>query len=620
MSPVKAVVLSALSRFLSGLGHALGFVWRIVRAGEYPVVLLFFAAIMGAAIYIGTTGNLGIYYDYYLVPANYLIHQLNQGGLSVDQYLSAREAFKPHIQLFTHVGGLRFHPLYKTDYALLLNLFGDPAVLWIYRGLSFLLLSLALYKVSAELARSRLMAVAIIALLIFPHAGFWYVWTTLTSTTEGQASVAISLCLFFYAWYLRRPGIVILLLLMLFAALALCFKEPTFVAFAAFAGTHLLLSWWGGTRREQIACLAMIASTAAIGVWYFFDEIFRYLTHNDPSYAETIVQASTALRGFQLLSANLRDYETSDPALVFLLPPLLLLQLWRIICGKVRDERQRLITAMLVAGAAWFVSLLALGLSIFPYYTVPAYCFAVPGIAGMLADIARESGSRTWRGVLTASVTIVLLVLSVVPFRATLRPQTWDVFIDNRIEIRNWGKLINTADAIIKENAPRKTYFYFYKSPRDGTVELRESFIVFLVARGFLPKDFDLAHAVPDNPSNPDADSEWATSRTPWSWNRKDRRRPIERGDYLIVNSWWPLNTRAEIDSLLGEYDIAYATNGNLNCALYSFARRYQAIVAARNVWRWLRGAELISMALDPREQGCSLFSSRKNFYIFRRR
>lgn len=593
------------------------------RAAAQISVATFFVGLAGAAICIGTTGGLGIYYDYYLLRGYSLIAEFNQGLLLVADYQRALEAFKPHIELFRNIGGLRFHPLYKTDYTLLLNVFGDPAYLWLYRGVTFALFGWALWKACAELGRSSMIAVAVVVLLLAPHAGFWYVWTTLTATTEGQASAAMSLTLVFYLWYVRRPNGALLVPLALFASIALCFKEPAFVSFVAFAGTHFLLTLNHGERRERVASLVLMSVTCAVGVLYFFDEIWPFLSHANVSYAEAVLRNSAGQGKLALLIGNGRAYIASDPALVFLLFPALGLQVWRLATGRVQERDQRLILAMLVAGAAWFVSLLAIGLPpsiTFQYYMVPAYCFALPGIAGQFAELIAATKSRTWSSLAQAGAAVVLLGLSVAPLRTPAQPKASDFLIDNRMEVRNWNKFLDAVSGILVRNSPAKSYIYFYKSPRDGTVELHESFVVSLVARGFLPKDFDLAYATADR-------LDWApygrssdTPSTPWSWRRNGVARPIRSGDYLVVNSWWPLTLRAEIDALLAEYDLVYATNGNLDCELFRFGSpAYYPVTFLWNSWRLLRGADLIS-AGDSREVQCPLLSNRKNFYFFRKR
>lgn len=598
-----------------------------LKTVDSPAVMIFFALVAAATIYIATIGALGIYYDTDLLPTSKLINHLLNGDISTSQYLSALKTFTPHISLYPSFG-LRFQPLYEVDFKILMYIFDSPSILWLYRGASFALLNFALYRITAKLAGNRFIAVLLIAFVLFPHAGYWYVWTTLTATCEGQASVAIALCLLFYFLYLKQPHTLLLVASMLFAAIALGYKEVTFPALGTFASIHFLLALRKNNRSEMIASLSIIGIVAVATACYYFYSIATFRSEGYAAYIVSNLHSGQSF-DFSLFLRTLRISIATDPILVFLTVPLFCLQLWQALRNRALDERQRLVTAMLAAGSAWIATLLVLGLANehFQYFGVPGYCFAIPGIAGKVMDIIRGIATTPRAARVGAAVTTIGVALSLAPFGLPGQPTALKFLIDNRVDFQNWAKVIDKSYMIIRNNRPNRTYFYFYKSPRSSTIELYKSFTVLLVARGALPKDFDLTYASPKDIAWNQfvVGQAYASPKTPWSWPRNWRSRPIKAGDYMIVNSWWPFLSRHDIDDVLADYDLVYGTSGLYGCKPFSFgpALKYILHRAANEIgelWYGLGGRVTSIASATPLKQACSPLTDRRNFYIFRKR
>lgn len=600
---------------------------QIVRVAERFTITAFFVLVGGVALYIATTGSLGIYYDYYLLPTYSLIGKLDYGAISVAQYLSALKSFHPHLQWFD-AGALRFQPFYSNDNKLLMYIFDSPSALWAYRGISFALFNVVLYRITTYFCRSRLLAALVILLTLFPHAGYWYIWTTIGATSEGQAGLGILLCLQFYLLYLRQKNILLFCASMLFAVVALGFKETSFPAVGAFAGTHFLLSCRRGNRRELIASLLLIGTVAGMTVWYFFNSILEHLVQGGDTYITAYLRGAHEHGGLALLITNLRTYIATDPVLVFLLMPFAALQLWSLFRGQVRDEQQRITTAMIAGAIGWFFSLIMLGLANahFQYFAVPAYCFALPAIANKLMNIFGQVTLRA-RTLPVQLLAMALIVLTFSPFRLPGQPSALSFFIDNRMDFHNLGKTITAAADIIKANEPKKTYFYFYHSPRNSSIEMYESFTAYLVARGFLPKNFDLAYSSPSDIawSGGKVGEEFGLPGDPWSWRRNGQSRPMQSGDYMIVTSWHPFTSCAQINAVLAKFDLVYGTSGLLNCqpfnlrSILDYFQRH-AKDGIMPLWRFMFADDDSEKHLNPLQRDCSPFTDRRNFYIFRKR
>lgn len=597
-----------------------------LKFANWLALFFFFAFVLAAAIYIATIGAPGIYYDYQLIPTFHLIHELINGNITVNQYLSELQTFRPHVQFFYTPG--RFQPLYQTDYELLMTLTNSVALLWLYQSILFTVACLALFKVTSELCGSKPLAAIAIVLLLFPQAGFAYTWTTLASTSVGQPSVAIIISLLFYFSFLRGANGVALLASMIFTAIALCYNEVTFPAIGAFAGLHLLMSLRLSVRRERIASLCLIIVLAGLTIWAAFDILLPYVHDTGGSYIGAYLHGSGSKYGFSLLLANLRIYIATDPVLVFLAAPLFCLQAFWFLSGRQFDRRQRLITAALGGASAWLITLLILGIANehFQYLAVPAYFFAIPGIAAKAADGIAGISAVRWSAKFESGLNIVFLALSLAPFGLPGQPTALKFAIDNRFDFQNWKKTIDKSYAIIRNDEPQKTIFYFYKSPRASTIELYMSFTAQLVARGLLPKDFDLTYASPKDIAwvGFKKGDEYASSNTLWSWPRNGRARPPQSGDYMIVNSWWPLTSRQTIDAVLTNYDLVYGTTGLYGCEPFRFGSAFKYILnrvtdEISDMWpSW--NDKNFAGSTSPLKQACSPLTDRRNFYIFQKR
>jgi len=597
-------------------------------------IIIFWVSIFAAAFYIGTIGSLGIYYDYQLINEYPIISLFNGGHIGLDEFLKRYVDYDRQFSIIG-IGAGRFHPGYLFDLLFISKTFNSIDALWIYRAALFLIFMTTIFGTTLILVKNKILTV-ISSLLIFAHPGFWYVWTTLASTTEAQAMTFLSAALFFYMRNHKQESIWNVILCLLSVVVAFGFKEPVFIAVGVFSGTHLVLNFKSNGPVSRKMDLLLLAVVFGFFCFYFAASIWPMIRDGISEgglYFDMKSRGTKIAEGASVFWFHVQVYERSDPFLIYVLLPLGVLHFCQMIFGS-RSPHDKLVAAFFAAGTVWLAQYIVLEISdtYFKYYGVPAYCFAVPAIAAKINSIFfRVSGTpHRWISAGQKVMAIGLIFLSLI-IQVGMKPNAIDWMLDNRMDFRYWEKTIDKSAEIVHSNHPKKTYFYFYKSPRDSTIELYESFTAFMVSRGLLPKDFDLTYASNHNIAwaGHVPGLEMGGPSAPWGWRLNYRARPMQPGDYLIVNSWWPFLSNAEIDDVLQDFELIFQTNGLYNCQTFSIravAHNLKSLLKElyiKIVPSMVTNQNLIEEAKQANARlkygSCSSFTNRRNFYIFRK-
>lgn len=602
------------------------------RAYSLAIIIIFWGSVFAATFYIASIGSLGIYYDYHLIHEYPIISFFNGGGIGLDEFLNKFENYDRKYEVYTFGSG-RFHPGYLFDLLFISETFNSTDALWLYEAALFLICIATIFGTTLHLVKNKILA-AISVLTLFFHPGFWYIWTTLASTTEAQTMAFLSAGLFFYMQNREKQSIWNSGLCILCVVISFVFKEPVFIAVGVFAGTHLLLNFKTIEPLNRKLNLLLLACAFLYFGLYFAAIIWPLVRDGigdsglyfDMKSRGTIIQDSASK-----FWHHLKIYGRSDPFLVFVMLPLAVLHFGKMISGPI-SAHDKLVAAFFAGGIIWLAQYLTLGISDihFKYYAVPAYCFTIPAISAKARSIFFNASDSSLQWLISGQKIILsgLICLSLA-IHVVEHPNAKDWILNNRMDFKNWERTIDKAEEIVLSNRPNKTYFYFYKSPRTSTIELYESFSQFMVSRGMLPKDFDLTYASNDNIawSGHVTGSEVGGPNAPWGWRRNFRARPTQTGDYLIVNSWWPFVSNKEIDEVLRDWELIFQTNGLYDCETFSvygisrYLLRYADLFLDSAFPAKVKTDEEKRHAMAVNKYGsCSPLTNGRNFYIFKRR
>lgn len=605
--------------------------YKTVSAWEIALFSIFLII----AIYIATISYPGIYYDQFLYTNHPIISDLYYGNITLDEYLQSAKDYKRSIGIYDWGGG-RFHPLYLVDLLFIVKYFGSIAWAWVYESVLFLIFMLSMYRVTDRLVLNKLIA-GFAVLLLFLHPGFWYVWTTLASTTEAQTIAYLALSLFFYMRFADNGGFLNATLCICAVSIAFGFKEPTFIAVGIFAGTHALLNFRSNNYRLKILDGLLLGATLLFFLLYFSSTILPLLKDGlgeQGWYFQMKGRGEAAAYSFDAIFHHLKIYARTDPFLVYLLMPLAAVHFVQMAIGP-RNSRDILVAAFFAGGVIWLLQYIAIGVSDahFQYYAIPAYCFAIPALTAKFAEIfslQRTLQDRSHWPYLKV-VTAALVILAVWPDKQ-YKPGAIDWFLNNRHDNKFWAKTVEKAGELVKQNQPNKTYFYYYKSPRTNTIEAYKAFTLFMVDKGFLPDDFDLTYQSADDLAWKGhlTGAEYGTPVSPWSWARNYQSREMQSGDYMIVNSLWPLLTSEAISKVLEDFELVFGTNGLYDCDVLSFHSfwRYSRLSADIFLSNSLpvladllfSDAKMKFINSNHKRELCSPFFNRRNFYIFKKK
>ena len=593
--------------------------------------ITFFGVVFLAFIYIATIEHPGIYYDYLLINEYQLINDLNSGAISAEKFLSLLPSYDRKIEGII-LGTGRFHPFYLIDLLFVIKYFGAIKWAWFYKAVLFLIFISAQFRTTERLISNKYLA-GITTLLLFLHPGFWYIWTTLASTTEAQAMAFLALGLFFYMRFSDKGGAFNAILCIGSMFISFGFKEPVFVAVGVFAAIHALYSFRCDDVRLRKMDGLLLAAAFLFFLIYFTIAIWPLIRDGIGSqglYFHMKNRGAGMEYGFGVFFHHLKTYARTDPLLVFLMMPLAVMHFVQL-ATRPSSARDKLVAAFFAGGVVWLLQLIVIGISdaYFQYYAVPAYCFSIPALTVKLAEIfsvCRNNNCQSRRLPMKVSVTVII-VLSL-GVQLVSRPE----FLNNRSDFQLWAKTIDEAAHIVRQNQPDKTYFYFYNSPRSTSVEILLSFTSFMGVRGLFANNFDLTYS-----SNNDIawvghqeGLEFGSPEDPWGWRRNFRARPMQVGDILIVTPWGKFNEKKEIEMVLEGFDLAFSTGALYGCETFSlgsakrFLHRLVSLFLVKvipTVADTLMSAKKIKIVNSDKNYGkCSPSWDGRNYYIFEKK
>ena len=437
---------------------------------------------------------------------------------------------------FAPVGAQEFNLL------LLLDLPKSPYTMFSINVLQFSVVMMLLIALLRDITQRTGVIMAILAaFLLLP--GSTISWFRLS---VGERDMVFYLVIFVFS-YLRfqlSGSWMGMLFTLLTGNAAIYCKEPMFMVIGLFAGTHLVATWKSSTvRQRSLDGLLILSAVVFILLYYFVVHLHRgpHL-YSDTQYNATVVFAKNL--------ANFTFF--SDPAIVLLLWPFTIWRLNRLLLSE--DTGYSVYDSLLIAGSTYGGAFLLLNMYQ-PYYLLPAYVFAIPGLTYHFARGAFVG--RTWKWV--GAVVVVIMALNTIPAGIHYLSR-------NKYLAVNFNAAVGFLAQDIRSRHPNEQARIFLYGVDRGE-GLGSYYILgeFLKYRGLPRAAFDLA-------SNHEAACKDCSVVVSWDMSdeysvyKRDAKPEIKSGDYLVITP--DANTQMDetyLRSLAKDYQLVFKTESNFS-------------------------------------------------------
>ena len=513
-------------------------VTSLIPSGMFLTVILL-VALYFILMLIGT--ELGPRDEYNFLPTL-------QRGLSLPSMFDGRYPY-------TDINALgRFMPLAMQEFNLIGYLSNKPFWYFFAMGIE-LVVFIVIYNIHIKefITDKFVRHMALIVVLLSP--GFVTAFFEIPSQ-ERQVVVLLIAFLLCYTAFSRNRQPIAFFASLLFANLSIYYKEPVFVAIAAFAFSHMILTWRERDLWSKVLDGLLMASAAVFLALY----VILVIPKQGVSY---IYSTENPLL---VLVRNVANYSFySDPIPLLLLCPLAGWRMYILIKGK--EEPHPILDPLGFAGAAYVGVYLVLNIY-GPYFLFPAWVMAIPPL--LYFYLQKRPVKVFWRAAFF--ITVLVFLVNTVPFSAYVL--TYDKYLPI-----NFNHTTNFLVADIKHRYPGERANIFLDSiDRDGGRATYFIFGEYLKSKGLTIVDFDMRSVDKNETWKPlqlkpsPFDSREDIDSVVEHYGYKNRQFPytlmqpggvseIKKGDYLVVTPENPNNIDKEyIAALEGEYDLLFAT------------------------------------------------------------
>ena len=498
-------------------------------------LLIFITFVTAYALLILIKPNLGPGDDYLLL-------RTIQSGRPLLFYTNPPPGFP--IGDVTKLG--RFTFLGVMEYNLLSLFSKSPSPFWYFfvHAFQYVLLMILFVKIFSKFTSNKfLIYITPILLSLTPAAIPWF----RTHFMDRNVIYYYAVFLFFYLLYLEKPKLYYLVFGVIAANVAIHYKENAFVALAAFAFCHLLLSWKKSKLGLKIFDgLVLLSSFAYLLLYYFV--VYRHLPHN------AVLWNYNPYNSLLVLIKNLLNYAFfNDPILILILLPFTGWRIYKFL--RRRLELHPVYDSMLVAASMIILSYFALKIY-GPYYLLPAYVFALPPLVYFFSQ--REQRTLFFKG--AAVICGLALILNVFP------TGIHDITYQKYLPI-NFNKTLDFLIKDINTRYPNKRANIFLDAINpDGGAGIYFIIGEFLQYKGLTWDRFDFKSDVKLT-NNVTQNIEDFQNYEPFTIFQNNKFFEISKGDYLIITADGSTTkniTPAYIQSLDKDYDLLFKTSSPL--------------------------------------------------------
>lgn len=472
----------------------------------------------------------------------------------------------------------RFTPLGAMEYNSSWLFSDSPSPLWYYffHAVQFILFIILFVKLLSRVSSNKLFNYLIALLFIFLPA--FVIPFFRLQMNERNVIFFFAAFLLCYLCYLKSQKTAYIATGVLFANLAIYYKETAFIAVGAFAFSELLLFWKKSELKTKIFnALLLLSSFAYLAVYYFY----IYLNLGELTYL------SGAHNKYLALAKNVFNYAFfSDPIIILLLLPLTAWRLYKVFINH--EEPRPFYDSLLTAGSMYALAFFVLNIYS-PYYLLPAYIFAIPAIIYFFH--LPETKTLFWKSV----VFIVALVFVFNALPAGFHYLTYYKYLPV-----NFNKTMDFLAQDLNKKHPNDRANILLDGVDRGSG--RGTYFVladFLLFKGLSEKQFDLKSNVKTENVSPLV----SKIQFPFTVFQSDEPDAIKSGDYLIIS---PQSVKINpskdyIQSLKKDYDLVFQTksrfafpNINLKTAIkYILLKRMSekqksgGVVINENLMNW---------------------------------
>ena len=311
-------------------------------------------------------------------------------------------------------------------------------------------------------------------LLLSP--GFVTAWFRLF-VPERNALFFFILFLFSYFSYQRRESVLTGLFGLLFANLALYYKEPGFLMLGAFVFFHLVFGWKELKPNQRIFDLLLLGSSFVFILVYYF-VVFRNIGK--------VLYGEIPYNQILLFAKNIFNYILIDPFLIFVLPLLIVYRIY-LVCLKL-SRKEPIYDSLLIASFVCVLVFLKLNMCAY-HYLLPAYAFGIIGMVYFL--FGQEYLKKIF---LKTAASVCLVIFFINPLPAGLHLISYYKNVPT-----NFQRTLNYLDVYISTQNHRVN-IYLDGVNRGSNTEVYHSFIAYLNFQGLSDKTFDFkSDLVSDN-------------------------------------------------------------------------------------------------------------------------
>ena len=360
--------------------------------------IIFVVFVAAYALIMLIKPNLGPTDDYNLLPT-----------LQVNRLIPFYSSLFPYGD-FAKIGRLSI--LTPMEYYFFGLFFKSPSAFWyfLFHAFQYVVLMILFVKIISKFTSNKfLIYLTPILLSLTPAMTIPFFRTFLN---ERNLIYYYAVFLFCYLLYLQKPKLGYLLLGLTSANLAIYYKENAFIALAAFAFCHLLLSSKkSGSKTNEppgqkpilkiFDGLVILSSFVYLLLYYFI--VYRHLNPNIHLYTYT------PFNYLLVFIKNLFNYGFfTDPILILILLPFTGWRIYKFLRRQL--ELHPIYDSMLIAGSMFVLGYFVLNIYS-PNYLLPAYIFALPPLIYFFSQ--REQRTLLFKGVAIACG--VVLIFNVFP-------------------------------------------------------------------------------------------------------------------------------------------------------------------------------------------------------------
>jgi hypothetical protein len=373
------------------------------------------------------------------------------------------------LDFFIIPGNGRFFPLDAQEYNLVSVMSNSAIAFYSFNALELVIVVFIFYKLFSLLTLSHkhwyLVFVVLGMLLLSP--GFVTAWFRLF-VPERNALFFFILFLFSYFNYQRKESVLTGLFGLLFANLALYYKEPGFLMLGTFVFCHLIFGWKVLKPNQKIFDFLLLGSSFIFILVYYF-VVYRNIgkvLYGEIPYSQVL-----------LFVKNIINYILIDPFLIFVLPLLIMYRIY-LVCFK-QSGKEPIYDSLLIASFVYVLVFLKLNMCAY-HYLLPAYAF---GITGMVYFLFKQEYLKHVFLKVTVSIGLIIFFSSLLPAGLHLISYYKNV-------PTNFQRTLDYLEAYIPTQNHRVN-IYLDGVNRGSNTEVYHSFIAFLNFRGLDDKAFD---------------------------------------------------------------------------------------------------------------------------------